>query len=88
MAGRLRCGCFATLSVVIGLLPLDDVHMTTCNGRGGDDRVLTCWHTVASASTTTCCGLCLPVSEQQDDNEVVLAGVSETELVVEEGPTP
>ena len=82
MAGPLRCGCLATLSVVIGLLPLDNVDLITRDGRRVDDRVLTCWHTVASASTTTCCGLCYPASEQQVDNQV-----SETKLVVEEGPT-
>ena len=51
-AGRLRCGRFATLSVPIVLF-LNKVHMTTCNGRGGDDRVLACWFAVPSASTTT-----------------------------------
>ena len=51
-AGRLRCGRFATLSVPIVLF-LNKVHMTTCNGRGGDDRVLACWLAVPSASTTT-----------------------------------
>ena len=51
MAGRLRCGCFTTLSVVIGLLPLDDVHLMARNGRRVDHRVLVCWLAVASVST-------------------------------------